>query len=86
MQVVSFGGNQIIEVPTAVGDLHHLQALVLCDNQLEYLPADIANLHRLKSLLLHKNKLKTLPPDIIALKNLTEVSFSHIYCDVLFIY
>lgn len=72
--MASFGGNELREVPTTLGHLCQLQALVLCDNKIESLPADIANLHKLKSLLLHKNKLRTLPPEIVALKNLTEVS------------
>ncbi|XP_023311163.1 leucine-rich repeat-containing protein 58 isoform X2 [Anoplophora glabripennis] len=74
LQVLSFGGNELTEVPATLGQLQHLQALVLCDNQLESLPANIANLYKLKSLLLHKNRLRTLPPEIIALKNLTELS------------
>ncbi|KAJ8922795.1 hypothetical protein NQ315_007830 [Exocentrus adspersus] len=73
-KILSFGGNELTEVPASLGLLQHLQALVLCDNQLESLPANIANLHKLKSLFLHKNKLRTLPPEIIALKNLTELS------------
>lgn len=72
--MLSFGGNELTEVPASLGHLQHLSALVLCDNKLEGLPANIANLHKLKSLQLHKNKLRTLPPEIIALKNLTEVS------------
>lgn len=75
--MASFGGNELVEVPSTVGHLHQLQALVLCDNKLESLPAHVANLHKLKSLLLHKNKLRTLPPEIVALKNLTEVSYQH---------
>jgi Leucine-rich repeat (LRR) protein len=57
-----------------VGNLEHLQALVLCDNLIEKLPDSIAKLANLKTLLLHKNQLRTLPKDIIALKNLNEVS------------
>lgn len=75
LQMAAFGGNELSDVPTTLGHLYQLQALVLCDNKLESLPANIANLHKLKSLLLHKNKLKTLPPEIVALKNLTEVSY-----------
>lgn len=69
------GGNKLVEVPTSLGELKYLQALVLSDNLLESLPANIANLHQLKSLLLHKNRLRTLPPEIVALKNLSEVIY-----------
>lgn len=67
------GGNRLTEVPSTLGQLTALQALVLCDNRLESLPSSIANLKNLKSLLLHKNILRTLPTEIITLKNLTEV-------------
>lgn len=68
-----------MEVPSTLGQLKQLQALVLCDNQIESLPSNIANLFNLKSLLLHKNKLRTLPPEIIALKNLNEVNKTEYY-------
>lgn len=74
LQILSLGGNQILEVPETVGHLTGLQALVLSDNLLEQLPASIANLNQLRSLLIHKNRLKTLPTQIIKLKCLTEVS------------
>lgn len=67
------GGNRLTDVPSTLGQLTGLQALVLCDNQLESLPGSIANLKQLKSLLLHKNRLRTLPTEIITLKCLTEV-------------
>jgi Leucine-rich repeat (LRR) protein len=72
------GGNQLAEVPSTLGRLKQLHALVLCDNIIESLPSNIANLHNLKSLLLHKNKLRTLPPEIVALKNLTEVPTTYL--------
>lgn len=75
LQVLSLGGNLLTEVPSTVGQLKILHALVLCDNQIEKIPAEIANLQYLKSLLLHKNRLKTLPQEILTLKNLTEVLF-----------
>lgn len=74
LQILSVGGNQIVEVPDSVGSLRTLQALVLSDNLIEQLPASIANLKQLRSLLLHKNRLKTLPTQIIKLTCLTEVS------------
>lgn len=67
------GGNLLNEVPETVGNLSHLQGLILCDNLIENLPTSIARLKNLKSLLLHKNRLKHLPRDIISLKNLVEV-------------
>lgn len=74
MQILAIGGNQITEVPDAVGRLHSLQALVLSDNLIEQLPPNIANLKQMRSLLIDKNRLKTLPTQIIKLKCLTEVS------------
>ncbi|KAL2712247.1 leucine-rich repeat-containing protein 58, partial [Vespula squamosa] len=72
--VLSMGGNRLTEVPSTLGQLKSLQALILCDNMLESLPSSIANLTNLKSLLLHKNRLKTLPTEIITLRCLTELS------------
>lgn len=80
LQILSMGGNLLSEVPEAVGNLSHLQGLILCDNLIENLPTSIARLKNLKSLLLHKNRLKHLPRDIISLKNLVEVN----YCDACF--
>ena len=74
LQVLGMGGNRLTDVPSTLGQLTALQALVLCDNMLESLPSSIANLKNLKSLLLHKNRLKTLPTEIITLKCLTELS------------
>lgn len=73
MNVLSLGGNQIIEVPDTVGNLHQLQALSLSDNLIEVLPSSIARLSNLKTLSLHKNRIRHLPRDIITLKNLVEV-------------
>ena len=73
LQILSMGGNRLTEVPSTLGQLTALQALVLCDNLLESLPSSIANLKNLKSLFLHKNRLRTLPTEIITLKCLTEV-------------
>lgn len=74
LQILSMGGNLLSEVPETVGNLSHLQGLILCDNLIENLPTSIARLKNLKSLLLHKNRLKHLPRDIISLRNLVEVS------------
>lgn len=68
------GGNCVLEVPSTVGQLTALTALVLSDNQLEGLPPSIANLKNLRSLMLHRNQLRTLPQEIVALKGLSEVS------------
>lgn len=75
LRVLSIGGNRLSEVPSTLGQLKALQALVLCDNMLESLPSSIANLTNLKSLLLHKNRLRTLPTEIIKLKCLMEVGY-----------
>lgn len=72
------GGNRLTEVPSTLGELMSLQALILCDNMLESLPSSIAKLTNLKSLLLHKNRLRTLPTEIITLKCLTEVMRNYI--------
>lgn len=71
------GDNRLTEVPSTLGQLKALQALVLCDNMLESLPSSIASLTNLKTLALHKNRLRTLPTEIITLKCLTEVSVTN---------
>lgn len=75
LRVLSMGNNRLTEVPSTLGELKVLQALVLCDNMLESLPSSIANLTNLKTLSLHKNRLRTLPTEIITLKCLTEVGY-----------
>lgn len=78
LNILAMGGNDLREVPTIVGELKTLQALILCDNKIESLPSTIANLKQLKSLQLHKNCLRTLPPAIIKLEHLTEVSSTYL--------
>ena len=87
MQVLHLGGNLLEFVPDELGELPHLNALVLCDNLLKNLPRAISHLTRLRSLLLHRNRLHCLPVEIVKLRGLTEVCFTLENCSfsILFI-
>ena len=74
MRVLYLGGNQIVKIPGSLGQMHNLQALILCDNRIEHIPPKLAELKNLRSLSLHKNNLKALPMEIVKLMNLQELS------------
>jgi len=71
--VLYLGGNNLTEVPAALGNLHRLSSLVLCDNKLNSIPPTFIQLRKLRSLTLHNNRITTLPPEIVSL-NLVELS------------
>ena len=68
------GGNRLTHVPSELGQLSSLSALILCGNQLQFLPKELTKLSNLQSLRLHDNQLQTLPQGLMKLTNLRELS------------
>ena len=68
------GGNQLVHLPSELGQLSSLSALILSGNKLQTLPEELSHLANLRSLRLHDNQLQALPTNLIKLTNLKELS------------
>ena len=55
--MLTLGGNQLTDVPAAIGQLTSLRALYLNENELTSVPAEFVDLTSLKELYLNNNKL-----------------------------
>ena len=73
LQILSFPGNQLTELPEWIGQLSQLQILYLDTNKLTELPDSIGHLTQLQSLSLSYNQLTDLPGSLRNLKSLTEL-------------
>ena len=79
MQSLDIEGNQITELPKAIGQLKQLRSLVLGElwgNQLSALPEEIGKLAQLRSLKVSKNQLSVLPEEIGELTVLQRLDLS----------
>ena len=63
-----------MRLPSDLGQLSNLSALILSSNRLQTLPEELSQLSKLESLRLHDNHLEALPTDLIKLTNLKELS------------
>ena len=68
------GGNQLVCLPSELGELASLSSLTLSGNKLQTLPEELSHLANLESLRLHDNQLQALPTNLIKLTNLKELS------------
>jgi hypothetical protein len=68
--------NQLIRLPTALGQLLHLKELNLSDNRLTELPVNLGQLLHLKELNLSDNRLTELPANLGQLLHLKELNLS----------
>eukprot|EP01028_Stygiella_incarcerata_P014414 TRINITY_DN954_c1_g1_i1.p1 TRINITY_DN954_c1_g1~~TRINITY_DN954_c1_g1_i1.p1 ORF type:complete len:632 (+),score=154.74 TRINITY_DN954_c1_g1_i1:87-1982(+) len=73
---LSIAWNRLVELPTALGQLSHLQELVLSFNRLSTLPRSIYGLRNLRILRCNDNQLESLDDGIENLANLTEFDVS----------
>ncbi|MGB9927179.1 MAG: COR domain-containing protein [Methanosarcina sp.] len=65
--------KDLVNVPSEVFELTHLEQLTLSNNSLTSLPSEISKLKNLKRLFLLRNHLTSLPPEILELEKLTEL-------------
>lgn len=65
--------KRLVNVPSEVFELTHLEQLNLSNNNLTSLPIEISKLRNLRKLYLFRNQLTSLPSEILKLKNLTEL-------------
>ncbi|ELR98362.1 COR domain-containing protein [Gloeocapsa sp. PCC 73106] len=66
----TINGEQLTELPPAIGELTQITKLNLKDNKLTALPSEIGKLTKLKRLYLSHNKLTVIPPEIAQLQEL----------------
>ena len=72
--------NQMTSPPSEIGQLTHLQALILFNGQLSSLPPEIAHLTHLQELNLYNNLFTSLPTEIGQLTSLRvlEIGRAHV--------
>jgi hypothetical protein len=76
LKLLNLMGNQLIDLPTWIGNLESLQLLGLAENQLSALPVQIGRLTSLRVLNLSHNQLNTLPAQIGRLTKLRGLNLS----------
>lgn len=64
------GSNSLTQLPSAIGQLRHLQHLDASYNMIEHLPPELGMCVYLKQLLLFNNKIQTLPNELGSLYQL----------------
>lgn len=69
-------GNEIEELPDALGHRPRLQKLMLAGNRLRALPASMAACHRLELLRIASNRFDTLPDWLLSLPRLSWLAFA----------
>ena len=69
--------NQLTGLPPEIGQLAHLNALMIFDNQLSTLPPEIGQLTDLVGLSVSHNRLTELPPEIGQLTDLEGLSLNN---------
>eukprot|EP01114_Cavostelium_apophysatum_P007309 TRINITY_DN1938_c0_g2_i1.p1 TRINITY_DN1938_c0_g2~~TRINITY_DN1938_c0_g2_i1.p1 ORF type:complete len:1165 (+),score=384.97 TRINITY_DN1938_c0_g2_i1:206-3700(+) len=73
---LNLSGNNLIDLPEAIGQLVGLEKLHVENNQLRFLPRTIGNLCNLKKFYVNHNELTELPEEIARLINLEVFHFS----------
>lgn len=67
---------QLDEIPGAIGSLHNLRILNLCNNRLTSVPSELGHLKKLNTLHLGLNQLRALPSTIDELTELRNIGLS----------
>jgi internalin A len=73
LQELHLKNNQLVEIPSEIGQLTNLQTIRLDQNQLSQLPPEIGQLTNLQKLYLQENHLNQLPLGFCQLSNLREL-------------
>ncbi|XP_061859809.1 leucine-rich repeat-containing protein 40 [Colius striatus] len=77
LTILDVHDNQLTSLPSALGQLQHLEKLDVSHNKLRSVPEELLQLPRLKSFLLHHNELSSLPEGFGQLISLEELDLSN---------
>jgi hypothetical protein len=69
-------GNQLTELPSALGDRPHLQKLMVAGNRLQSLPEELGNCKNLELIRIAANRFEALPAVLLKLPRLSWLSYS----------
>lgn len=75
--VLDVHDNQLVSLPSALGELEQLQRLILSHNKLTSLPVEVQMLSNLRCLHLQQNLLQELPKDLGRLSHLEDLDVSN---------
>lgn len=76
LRVLDLDNNEIVKIPSKIGELKSLEVLSINNNELEEIPNEIGELESLEELSISDNRIEELPVEIGSLGNLKKLNIN----------